>query len=102
MTNSLLLTEVLEKIITSYHHHNNTIVYYEMRCNMYICDTWMTYRQAGRLTDTSWPSFCASEHLTDKVGNPVEAGLMVWKDSTPPGRSKVFRACIDIRLCYNS
>ena len=32
-----------------------------------ICDLWMTYRQAGRLTDASRPSFCASEHLTDKA-----------------------------------
>ena len=65
-----------------------------------ICDVWMTYQQAGRLTDASQPSFCASEHLTDKVGNPVEAGLMVWKDLTLPGCSKVFRACIDMHLCY--
>ena len=57
-----------------------------------ICDAWMTYRQAGRLTDALLPSFCASEHLTDKVGNPVEVGLTVWKDSTLPGHSKVFRA----------
>ena len=66
----------------------------------YMCDAWMTYRQAGRLTDTLRPSFCASEHLTDKVGNPVEAGLMVWKDSTLLGHSKVFRAHIDTRLCH--
>ena len=65
-----------------------------------ICDTRMAYQQAGRLTDTSWPSFCASEHLTDKVGNHVEAGLMVWKDSTLPGRLKVFRVCIDMHLRY--
>ena len=50
----------------------------------YICDARVTYQQAGRLTDASRPSFCASEHLTDKIGNPVEAGLMVWKDLTGP------------------
>ena len=67
----------------------------------YICDARTTYRQAGgRLTDASRPSFCAREHLTDKVGNPVEARLTVWKDSTLPGRSKVVRAHIDTRLCY--
>ena len=66
----------------------------------YICDAWMTYQQTGRLTNASQPSFSASEHLTDKVGNPVEAGLMVWKDSTLPGHSKVFRVCIDMHLCY--
>ena len=65
-----------------------------------ICDAQMMYWQAGRLTDASWPSFCASEYLTDKVGNPVEAGLTVWKDLTLLGRSKVFRACIDMHLCY--
>ena len=65
-----------------------------------ICDVRMTYQQAGRLTDTLQPSFCASEHLTNKVGNPVEAGLMVWKDSSLPGHSKVFRACIDTHLHY--
>ena len=65
-----------------------------------ICDAQTTYRQAGRLTDALQPSFYASEHLTDKVGNPVEAGLMVWKDSTLLGCSKVFRACIDMHLCY--
>ena len=56
--------------------------------------------QAGRLIDALRPSFCASQHLTDKVGNPVEAGLMVWKDSTLLGHSKVFKACIDMCLCY--
>ena len=66
-----------------------------------ICDVQMTYQQAGRLTDTLWPSFCASEHLTNKVGSPVEAGLMVWKDSTLPGCSKVFRVHIDTCLCYD-
>ena len=65
-----------------------------------ICDAWMTYRQAGRLTNASQPSFSASKHLTDKVGNPVEAGLTVWKDSTLPGHSKVFGAHIDMRLHY--
>ena len=82
-----------------------------------ICDVQTMYRQAGRLTDASWPSFCASEnltdkvgtsqpsfcaskHLTNKVGNPVEAGLKVWKDSTLLGSSKVFRACIDTCLHY--
>ena len=59
----------------------------------------MTYRQAGRLTDASRPSFCASKHLMDKVGNPVEAGLTVWEDSTLPGHSKVFRVHINKRLC---
>ena len=68
--------------------------------NTNICDMQMMYRQAGRLTDTSQPSFCAREHLTDKAGNPVEAGLTVWKDSTLPGHSKVFRAHINTRLCY--
>ena len=66
----------------------------------HICDAWMMYQQAGRLTDASWPSFCASEHLTDKVGNPVEVGLTVWRDSTLPGCCKVFGACIDTCLCY--
>ena len=66
----------------------------------YICDMWMMYQQAGRLTDASQPFFCASEHLTNKVGNPVEAVLMVWKDSTLPGHSKVVRAYIDTRLHY--
>ena len=42
-----------------------------------ICDAWTMYQQAGRLTDASWPSFCASKHLTNKIGNPVEAALMV-------------------------
>ena len=65
-----------------------------------ICDAQMTYRQAGRLTDALQPSFCASEHLTDKVGNPVEAGLMVRKDSTLLGHSKVVRVHIDMCLCY--
>ena len=65
-----------------------------------ICDAQTMYWQAGRLTDASQPSFCASEHLTDKVGSPVEAGLMVWKDSTLLGCSKVFRAHIDVRLHY--
>ena len=65
-----------------------------------ICDAWMMYRQAGRLTDTLQPSFCASEHLTNKVGNPVEVGLTVGKDSTLWGHSKVFRVCIDMHLCY--
>ena len=72
-----------------------------MACKtIYICDARTTYRQAGRLTDASRPSFCASEHLTNKIGNPVEVGLTVWKDSTLPGRSKVFRARIDTRLHY--
>ena len=62
----------------------------------------MTYQQAGRLTNASQPSFCASEHLTDKVGNPVEAGLMVWKDSTLPGRSRIYRVRIDMCLRYYS
>ena len=66
----------------------------------YMCDARTMYRQAGRLTDASRPSFCASEHLTDKVGNPVEAGLTVWKDSTLPGCSKVFRVHIDTCLRY--
>ena len=66
-----------------------------------ICDAWMMYRQVGRLTNASWPSFSASEHLTDKAGNPVEVGLTVWKDSTLPGRSKVFRARINTHLCYH-
>ena len=66
----------------------------------HICDVQMTYQQAGRLTDASWPSFCASEHLTDKVGNLVEAGLTVWKDSTLLGHSKVFRVRINTCLCY--
>ena len=65
-----------------------------------ICDIRTMYRQAGRLTDASRPSFCASKHLTDKVGNPVEAGLTVWKDSTLPDRSKVFRARINTCLHY--
>ena len=65
-----------------------------------ICDAWTTYRQAGRLTDASRPSFCASEHLTDKVGNPVKAGLTVWQDLTLQGHSKVFRAHINTRLRY--
>ena len=60
----------------------------------------MMFWQAGRLTDALRPSFCASEHLTDKVGNPVEAGLMIWKDSTLLGHSKVFKARIDMCLCY--
>ena len=66
----------------------------------HICDMWTMYRQAGRLTDALWPSFCASEHLTDKVGNPVEVGLMVWKDSILLGHSKVFRVRINMRLRY--
>ena len=49
---------------------------------------WMMYQQAGRLINTLWPSFCASKHLTNKVGNPVEAGLLVWKDSTLPAALK--------------
>ena len=65
-----------------------------------ICDVRTMYRQAYRLTDASRPSFCASEHLTNKVGNPVEAGPMVWKDSTLPGCSKVVRVHIDMRLRY--
>ena len=69
-------------------------------CDGCICDAWMAYRQAGRLTDTSQPSFCASKHLTNKVGNPVEAGLTIWKDSTLLDHSKVARACIDMCLCY--
>ena len=42
-----------------------------------MCDARMTFWQAGRLIDALQPSFCANEYLTDKVGNPVEAGLMV-------------------------
>ena len=60
----------------------------------------MMYQQAGRLTNASQPSFSASEHLTDKVGNPVEVELTVWKDLTLPGHSKVVRARIDTHLCY--
>ena len=76
-----------------------------VRCsprNANICDAQMMYWPAGRLTDASRPSFCASEHLTNKVGNPGEAGLMVWKDLTLPGHSKVFRARFDTRLHYYS
>ena len=59
-----------------------------------MCDARTMYQKAGRLTNASWPSFCASEHLTNKVCNPVELGLMVWKDSTLLGRSKVVRVRI--------
>ena len=65
-----------------------------------ICDARTTYQQAGRLTDASQPSFCASEHLTNKVGNPVEVGLTVWKDLTLPSHSKVVRVRINMCLHY--
>ena len=77
------------------------IASYSVRCpprDANICDVRTMYRQAGRLTDASQPSFCASKHLTDKVGNPVETGLTVWKDSTLLGHSKVFRARINTCL----